>query len=158
MVPHPVGNREPQLTYGSLSPMSSAPQTAYQSVQSFRRVHGHNQRTDRQTDGRTDDAACVMPNSHGPPYTTRPCSLCRVRRCELSRSDRHTSAFCVGVRPAVAPAVSAPPNTLRRRTHLSGGQADSIHTVTPDTTRRSCLCRVWCAGVNWTIALNVFRL
>ena len=26
------------------------------------------------------------------------------------------------------------------------------------TTRRSCLCRVWCAGVNWTIALNVFRL
>jgi len=27
-----------------------------------------------------------------------------------------------------------------------------------DTTRRSCLCRVWCAGVNWTIALNVFRL
>jgi len=27
-----------------------------------------------------------------------------------------------------------------------------------DTTRRSCLCRVWCAGVNWTIVLNVFRL
>ena len=24
--------------------------------------------------------------------------------------------------------------------------------------RRSCLCRVWCGGVNWTIALNVFRL
>jgi len=28
----------------------------------------------------------------------------------------------------------------------------------PDTTRRSCLCRVWCAGVNWTNGLNVFRL
>ena len=28
----------------------------------------------------------------------------------------------------------------------------------PDTTRRSCLCRVWSAGVNWTTALNVFRL
>jgi len=28
----------------------------------------------------------------------------------------------------------------------------------PDTTRRSCLCRVWCAGVNWTIALNASRL
>ena len=28
----------------------------------------------------------------------------------------------------------------------------------PDTTRRSCLRRVWCTGVNLTIALNVFRL
>jgi len=29
----------------------------------------------------------------------------------------------------------------------------------PDAKRRSCPCRVWCAGVNyWTIALNVFRL
>ena len=28
----------------------------------------------------------------------------------------------------------------------------------PDTTRRSCLCRVWRGGVNWTIANNVFRL
>jgi len=28
----------------------------------------------------------------------------------------------------------------------------------PDKTRRSCLCCVWCAGVNWTIVLNVFRL
>jgi len=27
----------------------------------------------------------------------------------------------------------------------------------PDTTRRSCRCRVWCADGNWTIALNVFR-
>jgi len=29
-----------------------------------------------------------------------------------------------------------------------------IHTATGDTTRRSCLCRVWCAGVTWTIAPN----
>jgi len=29
---------------------------------------------------------------------------------------------------------------------------------TPDKTRQSCLCCVWCAGVNWTIALNVFGL
>ena len=28
----------------------------------------------------------------------------------------------------------------------------------PDKKTRSCLCRVWCAGVNWTIAVNVFRL
>ena len=64
-----------------------------------------------------------------------------------------TSAFCVGVRPAVAPAVPAPPDTLRRWTHLSGGRAESIHTATPDTTRRYCPCRVWCAGVNSTIVL-----
>ena len=28
----------------------------------------------------------------------------------------------------------------------------------PDTTRRSCLCRVWCTDANRTIALNVFSL
>jgi len=50
-----------------------------------------------------------MPNSHRPPDTTRQCSLCRVRWCELSRSDRLTGAFCVAVRPAVAPVVLAPP-------------------------------------------------
>jgi len=43
-----------------------------------------------------------------------PVCVRRVRRCELSRSDSPTSAFCVGVRPAVAPAVPAPPDTLRR--------------------------------------------
>jgi len=47
----------------------------------------------------------LMPNSHRPPDTTRQCSLCRVRWCELSRSDRLTGAFCVAVRPAVAPVV-----------------------------------------------------
>ena len=52
----------------------------------------------------------------------------RVRQCELSRHDRSTSAFCVGVRPAVALTVPAPPYTLRRKTRLSGGRADSIHT------------------------------
>ena len=39
---------------------------------------------------------------------------CLLWRCELSRPDRPTSAFCVGVRPAVALAVPAPPDTLRR--------------------------------------------
>ena len=33
-----------------------------------------------------------------------------------------------------------------------------IHTATPDTTKRFCLCRVWCAVVNLMVALNVFRL
>ena len=97
-----------------------------------------------------------MSNSHRPPDTTRQCCLCRVYD-DVNWVDP-TSAFCVGVRPAVAPAVPAPPDTLRRWTHLSGGRADSIHTTKSDTTRRSCLCRVWCAGVNLTIALNVFRL
>ena len=67
----------------------------------------------------------------------------------VHNSNNKKFAFCVGVRPAVAPAVPAPPDTLRRWTHLSGGRADSIHTATPDATRRSCLCRVWCAAV-WT--------
>jgi len=57
----------------------------------------------------------LMPNSRRPPDTTRRSCLCRVRRCELSRPDRPTSAFSVGVRPAVAPAVPAPPDTTLRR-------------------------------------------
>jgi len=71
-----------------------------------------------------------LPNSHRPPHQTRHGQDGPVR----------------------------PPDALRRRAHLSGGRADSVHTATPDTTRRSCLCRVWCAGVNRTIAANVFRL
>jgi len=55
----------------------------------------------------------VMLNSDRPPDTTQTGPSCRVRRCELSRPDRQTSAFCVGVRPAVAPAVPATPGTLR---------------------------------------------
>jgi len=50
------------------------------------------------------------------------------------------------------------PTQTRRRTHLSGCRADLVHTATPDTTKQSCLCRVWCDGVNWTIAINVFKL
>ena len=50
------------------------------------------------------------------------------------------------------------PTQARRRTHLSGCRADLVHTATPDTTKQSCLCRVWCDGVNWTIAINVFKL
>ena len=32
--------------------------------------------------------------------------------------------------------------------HLSDYRADSIHTVTSDTAKQSCLCRVWSGGVN----------
>ena len=65
---------------------------------------------------RLDCCKCcqLIPNSDRPPDKTRQCCQRRVRRCELSRPDRPTSAFCVGVRPAVAPAVPAPPDTLRR--------------------------------------------
>ena len=53
------------------------------------------------------------------------------------------------MRPAVAPAESAPPETLRYRTHLSGGdggRTDSIHTATPDHKKvLSVSCLVcWC--------------
>ena len=61
-----------------------------------------------------------------------------------------TSAFCVGVRPAVAPAVPAPPDTLRRWTHLSGRLSSQRHTR-HDKTVLSLSCPVW-------TALNVFRL
>jgi len=40
---------------------------------------------------------------------------------------------------------TAPPDTLRCGTHLSGGRADSIHTA---TTKQSYLCRVWRGGMN----------
>ena len=87
-------------------------------------------------------------------------SSCLVWWCELSRSDRLTSisVFCVGVRLMVAPAVPVPPDTLWYWMHLSGGWVDSVYAATPDMTRWSCLCRFWCADVNWTIAVNVFRL
>jgi len=50
------------------------------------------------------------------------------------------------------------PTQTRHRTHLSGGRAGSVHTTTPDTTKQSCLCRVWRSDVNWAIATNVLRL
>jgi len=52
----------------------------------------------------------------------------------MSRLDRPTSAFCVGVSGGTV----RPPDALRRRTHLDG-RADSFHTATPDTTRLSRL-------------------
>ena len=33
-----------------------------------------------------------------------------------------------------------------------------LHAAKPDTTKQSCLCRVWRSGVNWTIVISVFRL
>jgi len=55
------------------------------------------------------------------------------------RTDRQTSAFCVGVRPAVA---------LRRPTQTQNAPvwslSDSVHTATPDTTQTGLLRRVWC--------------
>ena len=38
------------------------------------------------------------------------------------------------------------------------GSSCPVPTATPDATRQSCLCCVWRWGVNWTIAINVFRL
>ena len=60
---------------------------------------------------------------------------CLVWWCELSRPDRQAGAFCVCLCRSVSGGAVRPPDALRRRTHLSGGRADSIHTATPDTTR-----------------------
>ena len=72
--------------------------------------------------GRLGVAACVTAAAAVDRQARQSCLL--MWRCELSRPDSQTSAFCVAVRPAVA---------LRRPTHAA-----------PYTTRRSCLCRVWC--------------
>ena len=45
-----------------------------------------------------------------------------------------------------------------RCTKLFGSSIMPNSHCQPDKTKRSCLHRVWCAGVNWTIATNVFRL
>jgi len=78
---------------------------------------------------------------------------CLEWRCELTAGQVHSALECV--RRSHCAARHTPAKT-RHRTHLSGGRADSIQTATPDTTKQSCLCRVWCDGVNWTIAINVF--
>ena len=50
---------------------------------------------------------------------------------------------------------TAPPDTLRHRPDTERTcLADSVHTATPDTTKQSCLCRVWRGDVNWVIAIN----
>ena len=82
-------------------------------------------------------------NVVGKGVRTKRCCLCRVRRSELSRPDCPTSVFCVGVRPAVAPAVPAPPDTLRRRTHLSGRLSSHRHTRRDKTVLSgSCRCEL----------------
>jgi len=58
------------------------------------------------------------------------------------QTDRRTRVRCIDPAAHTVLGVSAMPNSHRP----------------PDTTRQSCLRRVWCAGVNWTIALNVLRL
>ena len=61
--------------------------------------------------------------------TDRTVLSCLVWLCELSRPDRTTSAFSVGVCRAEQALPVRPPDALRRRTHLSGSRADSIHTA-----------------------------
>jgi len=69
----------------------------------------------------------LMLDSHRPPDPTRRSCLCRGRRCKLSRPDRPTNAFSIGVCRAAQALPMRPPDALRHRTHLSGGRADSVH-------------------------------
>ena len=106
-----------------------------------------------------------MANSHRTPDTTRQSCLCRVghdsavvscrRRCELTAGQVRSATECVQRSHCAA---RHTPTQTGHRTHLSGCRADSVHTATPDTTKQSCLCRVGHDSVNWTIAINVFRL
>ena len=79
------------------------------------------------------------PIHSGTPDTTQTGSSCLVWRYELSRPS-------VGVCRAAQALPVRPPDALRRRTHLSGSRADSIHDR--DRTVLSCLT----GGVNWALA------
>ena len=94
----------------------------------------------------------LTPNSHRPPDTTRQCCLCRTSGGVNWVGP--TSAFCVGVRPAVAPAVSAPPHTLRRWTHLSGAVGPTQSTAPHQTRHDGPVCVVssesmWIGRLLW---------
>jgi len=67
--------------------------------------------------------------------------------CELSGEDLACYSQSECVRRSHCAARHTPTRT-RHRTHLSGGRADSVHAATADTTKQSCLCRVWSGGVN----------
>ena len=80
----------------------------------------------------------VMPNSHRPPVKTRRSCLCRIGRCELS-------AFCVGVRPAVAlrhPTHSDTDRTQNAPVRRSGRLSSHRHTR-HDKTVLSVSCLAW---------------
>jgi len=85
-----------------------------------------------------------MPNSHHPPDTTIQSCLCLVRRCELSRSDRPTSAFSVRVRPAVALSVPAPPDTSTLNALVGPTQFTPPHQTRQDGPVCVVSGVVWC--------------
>jgi len=64
-----------------------------------------------------------------------------------------SSAFSVGVCRAAQALPVRQPDALRRRTHLSGGRADSIHIAWCDT-NSTVLSRLM-GGVNWAFELEV---
>ena len=70
---------------------------------------------------------------------------CLVWRCELTAGQVRSASECVQRSHC---ATGRTPTQTRRRTHLSDCRADSVHTATPDTTKQSCLCRVWRGGVS----------
>ena len=91
------------------------------------------------------------------------CCLCDTSNAQFTppaRQDKTVlSVSCQAVWTESAGQVRSASECVRRshcatlrhrpdRTHLSGRRADSVHTATPDTTKQSCLCRVWCGGVN----------
>ena len=67
-----------------------------------------------------------------------------------------TSAFCVGVRPAVAPAMPAPPDTLRRWTHLFTPPHTRHDKTVLSVSCRVCRCELddWCERVQTSDSLS----
>ena len=81
-------------------------------------------------------------------FTTQTGRSCRVWCGGVNRVGP-TSAFSGGVCRAAQALPVRPPDALRRRTHLSVGLVDSVHTARHDTDSivLSCLA----GGVNWTL-------
>ena len=99
----------------------------------------------------SDSTSTVRTAQFTPPHqTTQDGPVCVVSgACQLSRPDRRTSAF------SVSECVRRSHCAARHTPTLNALVGRSVHSATPDTTRRSCLCRVGCGGVNWSIAVNV---
>ena len=111
---------------------------------SFRLLSEHAATPTQTSRRRTRATRCLMPQ------TRQDSAVCVLSGgpCELSRPDRPTSAFCVGVRPAVAPAVPAPPDTLRRWTHWSGRLSSHRYTRHDKTVLSGV--SVWTGRLLWT--------
>ena len=91
-------------------------------------------------------------------------SRSRASRRGTVRSRRPTTPVCTRATSSVTTCSTEPTTRASLSRFPTSTSTESrrstcpIHTGHQTRQDGSCLCRVCCAGVNWTIALNVFRL